>query len=127
VNAQRFDPYKNFKFLAHAGHVAAVQFDAELEILVRIETLCVDGELSHTFSSENVRQAASLSSLPAVAHRENHDKLAACRTARAALSWFQGVRVRPERFLPGLSDLDLAGHLLQFDDHKLGGLERREP
>ena len=24
-------------------------------------------------------------------------------------------------------DLDLAGHLLDFDDHEFGGLERREP
>ncbi|MNT86397.1 hypothetical protein D3C72_2266810 [compost metagenome] len=33
--------------LAHAGHVAAVPFHAELEVLVRIEALRIDGELRH--------------------------------------------------------------------------------
>ena len=33
--------------LADAGHVAAVPLDAEFEVLVRIEALCVDGELCH--------------------------------------------------------------------------------
>ena len=33
--------------LADAGDVPAVPLDAELEVLVRVETLCVDGELCH--------------------------------------------------------------------------------
>src|SRR6185295_4893191 len=63
--------------LADAGHVSAIPLDAEFEVLVRIETLCIDGKLSHTFSSR-------------------------------------------------LLHLYLTGHLLDLDDHKLGGLERRE-
>jgi len=33
--------------LAHAGDVAAIPLDAKLEVLVRIEPLCVDAELRH--------------------------------------------------------------------------------
>src|SRR5262249_38977570 len=33
--------------LAHAEHVATVPFDPELEVLVRVESICVDRELSH--------------------------------------------------------------------------------
>src|SRR6185436_20203297 len=64
--------------LTDAGHVLAVPLHAEFEILVRIETLCIDGKLSHAFSSR-------------------------------------------------LLHFYLTGHLLDLDDHKLGGLEWREP
>src|SRR5258706_2598371 len=37
--------------LTDAGHVLAVPLHAEFEVFVRIETLCIDGKLSHAFSS----------------------------------------------------------------------------
>src|SRR5215213_971248 len=64
--------------LTDAGHVLAVPLHAEFEVLVRIETLCIDGKLSHAFSSR-------------------------------------------------LLHFYLTGHLLDLDDHKLGGLEGCEP
>jgi hypothetical protein len=41
--------------LADAGDVTPVPLDAELEILIRIETLCVDAELGHDRSPYFVR------------------------------------------------------------------------
>jgi len=81
VNTTRFDPYKNFKFRVkwdgryvagvskvgslkrstevvehrdgrYAGDVAAIPFDAEFEILVRIESCRVHAELRHGISSD---------------------------------------------------------------------------
>ena len=72
--------------LADAGDVAAVPLHAELEVLVRIESLRVDAEL-----------------MPFT-----------------AVSVLQGLAGDG-------SGLHLAGHLLDLDDHELGGLERREP
>ena len=63
--------------LTDAGHVSAIPLHAEFEVLVRIETLCIDGKLSHAFSSR-------------------------------------------------LLHFYLTGHLLDLDDHELGGLERCE-
>src|SRR6185295_8983206 len=64
--------------LADDGYVSAIPLHAEFEVLVRIETLCIDGKLSHTFSSR-------------------------------------------------LLHFYLTGYLLNFDNHKFGGLKRREP
>src|SRR5205085_2710770 len=64
--------------LAQPGDITAIPFDAEFEILVRVESLCIDAKLCH------------------------------------------GIPPRS-----GLNRY-LAGHLLNLDDHELGGLERRK-
>src|SRR6185436_2519868 len=64
--------------LTDAGDVLAIPLHAEFEVFIRIETLGIDGKLSHAFSSR-------------------------------------------------LLHFYLTGHLLDLDDHKLGGLEWREP
>src|SRR6478735_8571060 len=42
------------RHLRNAGHVPTIPLDAELEILVRVETQCVDSEFRHGVSSKLV-------------------------------------------------------------------------
>src|SRR6266508_3284524 len=87
--------------LADSGHVFSVPLDAELEILVRIETLSVDAELGH----RNPPYYLSV---------------------RSSTSFERGMAARISIREHSPLRRNLSGHLLNLDHDKLRRLERRE-